>query len=101
VFFKINQILVAVPFTLYTYPVMLMTGSALFLKEKITFRKISALISALTGAVVIIGAKGHVDFTGIILAVAAAVIYSVYILISSKTINNPAPRGGVLKPPHE
>lgn len=71
---------------LYTYPVMVMTGSALFLKEKITFRKISALILASTGAVVIIGTKGHAGFTGIILAVASAVIYSVYILISSKTI---------------
>jgi len=71
---------------LYTYPVMVMIGSALFLKEKITFRKILALVFALTGAVVIIGTKGHAKSIGIILAVASAIIYSAYILISSKVI---------------
>lgn len=71
---------------LYTYPVMVMIGSALFLKEKITFRKILALGFALTGAVVIIGAKGSANSIGIILSVASAVVYSGYILISSKVI---------------
>ena len=71
---------------LYTYPALVMIGSAIFLKEKITVQKVISLCLALIGAFVIIGAEFHANPTGIVLSVLSAVFYSVYILISSKVV---------------
>lgn len=71
---------------LYTYPALVMIGSTIFLKEKITVQKVISLCLALIGAFVIIGAEFHANPTGIILSVLSAVFYSVYILISSQVV---------------
>lgn len=71
---------------LYTYPALVMIGSVLVLKERITAKKILSLILALTGAFVIIGAEFKANIIGITLAVLSAVFYSVYILVSSKVV---------------
>ena len=71
---------------LYTYPALVMIGSVLVLKERITAKKMLSLILALTGAFVIIGAEFKANIIGITLAVLSAVFYSVYILVSSKVV---------------
>lgn len=71
---------------LYTYPALVMIGSTIFLKEKITVQKVISLCLALIGAFVIIGAEFHANPTGIVLSVLSAVFYSVYILISSQVV---------------
>ncbi len=71
---------------IYTYPALVMIGSAIFLKERVTALKIVSLCLALMGAFVIIGAEFDASPPGIILAVLSAVFYSIYILINSKIV---------------
>lgn len=71
---------------IYTYPALVMIGSVIFLKERVTTLKIFSLILALVGAFVIIGAEFNASPPGIILAVLSAVFYSIYILINSKIV---------------
>lgn len=71
---------------LYTYPALVMLGSAAVFKEKITVKKISALCLALIGAFVIIGTKFDAGVRGVLLALLSAVFYSIYILISSRVV---------------
>lgn len=71
---------------LYTYPALVMLGSAAVFKERITARKAVSLCLALVGAFVIIGTKFSAGVVGIILAVLSSVFYSVYILVSSKVV---------------
>ena len=73
---------------LYTYPAMVMAGSVVFFKEKVTGSKILALFLALAGAFIIIGADFQTNFKGFAFAVLAAVIYSGYILVSSRIIKD-------------
>ena len=71
---------------LYTYPAMVMLGSAVFFKEKITPVKILCLVLALGGAFLIISSEFQTSLTGILLSVLCAVIYSLYILLSSRIV---------------
>lgn len=71
---------------LYTYPALVMMGSAIFLKERVTLPKVIALCLALGGACIIIGAEFQSNLIGIILSVLAALFYSSYIVISSKVV---------------
>jgi drug/metabolite transporter (DMT)-like permease len=71
---------------IYTYPALVMIGSAIFLKERITTQKIVSLVLAFVGAFIIIGAEFEASPPGIILAISSAVFYSIYILINSRII---------------
>lgn len=71
---------------LYLYPVIVTLLSIFILKEKITLRKITALILAVGGTVLVIGYQKGSDIRGILLGISAAVIYSVYILTSSDVL---------------
>ncbi|MCI9545596.1 MAG: DMT family transporter [Lachnospiraceae bacterium] len=71
---------------LYTYPALVMLGSAIFLKERVTMQKALSLCLALIGAFVIIGVEFRANPVGIVLSVLSAVFYSVYILITSKVV---------------
>ena len=71
---------------LYTHPAIVMIGSFVFFKEKITPQKLISLILALVGAFAIIGAEFDASLRGIILALMAALFYSAYILISSRAV---------------
>ena len=70
----------------YTYPALVMVGSAFFFRERITRQKVLALFLALVGAFVIMGAEFHANPKGIVFSVLAAVFYSAYILVSSRVI---------------
>lgn len=60
--------------------------TVLFLKDPITKIKTLALILALAGTMLTIGLDGGGQSLGIILAITAAIIYSVYIIVGSKVI---------------
>lgn len=70
----------------YTYPAMVMIGSVLFLKEKLTVGKLVSLCLAMVGAAIIIGTDYAANLLGIVLAVLSALLYSVYILINSRVV---------------
>ena len=67
---------------LYLYPIIVMLLSALFLSERITRPKIAAVVLALIGLALTVGPEGG-QVIGIVLAIAAAVIYSVYIIVGT------------------
>ena len=71
---------------LYLYPVIVTLISIFILKERITLRKITALILAVGGTILVIGFKKGSDIRGILLGISAAVIYSVYIITSSDVL---------------
>ncbi|MDX9802249.1 MAG: DMT family transporter [Spirochaetia bacterium] len=71
---------------LYLYPVFVTLLSIFILKEQITQRKIIALFLAVTGTILVIGIQKGTDIRGILLGISAAVIYSVYIITSSKVL---------------
>ena len=70
----------------YTYPALVMIGSVVFLKEKVTALKICSLCLALAGAALIIGTGSEANPLGVILAILSAILYSVYILINSRIV---------------
>ena len=67
---------------LYLYPMIVFILSAIFLKEKVTWIKVGALILALIGTGLTVGPAGG-QALGIIYAVASAAIYSVYIIVGT------------------
>jgi drug/metabolite transporter (DMT)-like permease len=68
---------------LYLYPVLVTVTSVVFLGERLTPVKLSALGLALVGTALTIGPAEGGRPLGIVLGAAAAVIYSVYILAGS------------------
>ena len=67
---------------LYLYPMIVFILSAIFLREKVTWVKVGALVLALAGTGLTVGPAGG-QALGIIYAVASAVIYSVYIIVGA------------------
>lgn len=71
---------------LYLYPAIVTVISVIFLKERVSKLKITALVLALAGTVLTIGPAGGGQPLGIILSLGAAFIYSIYILVGSKIV---------------
>jgi len=67
---------------LYLYPVFVAFGAALLYRERITLQKGLALGLALAGIALTVGPSGG-QVIGALLAVTAALIYSVYILVGA------------------
>ena len=67
---------------LYLYPTFVVILSAIFLREKATRAKIVALILALVGTALTVGPSGG-KLIGILLAISAALIYSIYIIVGA------------------
>lgn len=72
---------------LYLYPAFVFVLSVIFLREKITLVKIIALGLALLGAALTANPEGG-QLTGILLAIAAAAIYSVYIIVGTNVMRH-------------
>lgn len=77
---------------LYLFPALVLVLSVVFLGERLTVVKGGALVLALVGSVLTIGAAGGGRPLGIVLGLTAAVVYSVYIVIGSRL----TPRAGAL-----
>lgn len=72
---------------LYLYPIFVAILSAVFLREKPTRVKIAALIIAFVGTLLTVGPGGG-QLTGILLAIAAALIYSIYIIVGTNVMRH-------------
>jgi drug/metabolite transporter (DMT)-like permease len=74
---------------LYLYPAFVTLLAAIFLKKPVTLLKFVALSLTFGGTMLIIGMDGgRGQNLGIILAISAAVLYSIYIVVGSKVISN-------------
>lgn len=71
---------------LYIYPALVTTISAIFLKEHLTTMKIVALFLALSGTALTIQITSGGSIVGILLGIAAAVDYAIYILLGSRIV---------------
>ncbi len=67
---------------LYLYPMFVFILSVIFLHEKVTWVKVAALGLALVGTALTVGPAGG-QLTGVLFALAAAAVYSVYIIIGA------------------
>jgi drug/metabolite transporter (DMT)-like permease len=73
---------------LYIFPAIVTIISVVFLREKMTFAKFIAICLALSGCALIVGFSGTGNVKGVSLALTAAVIYSLYIIVGSRTIQS-------------
>ncbi len=78
---------------LYIYPALVTALSAIFLKEHLTPVKIVALFLALSGTALTIRITSGGSMLGILLGIAAAVDYAIYILLGSRIVRRSGPLG--------
>jgi drug/metabolite transporter (DMT)-like permease len=77
---------------LYLHPIFVAILSFIFNKEKLSKKIIIAVTLALTGIVMVLGSpKGEINLTGILFAVGAAVMYSIYIIIGDRVTKKVSP----------
>lgn len=75
---------------LYTSPVFVMLFSALFFKEKITLRKIIAIIVSFTGLALVTGVfngSSEMSAIGIVYGIVSAIGYALYSIFSRVSVN--------------
>lgn len=75
---------------LYLYPMFVFILSVVFLGEKITWLKVMAIVLALTGTALIVDPKGGQPL-GIFFSLAAALIYSGYIIVGTNVTRHVSP----------
>lgn len=78
---------------LYIYPALVTALSAIFLKEHLTRVKSIALFLALSGTALTIRLSSGGSLFGILLGIAAAVDYAIYILLGSRIVRRSSPLG--------
>jgi drug/metabolite transporter (DMT)-like permease len=78
---------------LYTYPVLVTLGAVLMGRERLTTRRVLALVAATAGTVLVLVGVGRLrfDVLGVGLAFGAAVTYTAYILVSDTVVNRLPP----------
>lgn len=77
---------------LYTYPVIVTLLSSFIYREKITKYKVISLIISSTGLVMVVGiAFNGLNYLGVFYGFMAAVVYSLYIVISNKFLSEVNP----------
>lgn len=72
---------------LYLYPMFVFILSVIVLREKVTWLKVTALILALVGTAMTVDPAGG-QLQGILLAICAALIYSVYIIVGTNVMKH-------------
>lgn len=72
---------------LYLYPTFVFVLSVIVLREKVTWLKVTALILALSGTALTVDPAGG-QLRGILLAVCAALIYSLYIIVGTSVMKH-------------
>jgi drug/metabolite transporter (DMT)-like permease len=75
---------------LYLYPMFVFVLSVMVLREKVSWLKVLALILALTGTALTVDPAGG-QLNGILLAISAALIYSVYIIVGTEVMKHASP----------
>jgi len=72
---------------LYLYPMFVFILSVIVLREKVTWIKVAALVLALIGTALTVDPEGG-QLQGILLAISAALIYSVYIIVGTNVMKH-------------
>lgn len=72
---------------LYLYPMFVFILSVIVLREKVTWVKVVAILIALVGTALTVDPAGG-ELTGVLLAIAAALIYSVYIIVGTNVMKH-------------
>ena len=75
---------------LYLYPMFVFVLSVIILRERVTWLKVAALVLALFGTALTVDPAGG-QLQGILLAICAALIYSVYIIIGTNVMKHVSP----------
>ena len=75
---------------LYLYPMFVFALSVMVLRERVTWLKVGALILALLGTALTVDPAGG-QLQGILLAICAALVYSVYIIIGTNVMKYVSP----------
>ncbi len=78
---------------LYIYPALVTVLAAIFLKEHLTRVKIIAIFLALSGTALTIRITSGGSLIGILLGIAAAVDYAIYILLGSRIVRHSGSMG--------
>ena len=88
---RIDASLVAL--LLYVYPVLVMIGAVVLGRERASRRRAWALGLALGGIVLVLSsaASGRFDWFGALLALGAAIVYTVYILVGDRATGDVPP----------
>jgi len=66
----------------FTFPVIVAAAAVALGREVLTRRRVVALVASSAGLVLVVGGAGALDPVGVALGLAAAVVYSGYILVS-------------------
>lgn len=72
---------------LYLYPMFVFILSVIFLREKVSWIKVLAIMLALVGTALTVDPAGG-KLIGILLAIASALIYSVYIIVGTNVMKH-------------
>ena len=75
---------------LYLYPMFVFVLSVIVLRETVTWLKVAALVLAIGGTALTVDPKGG-QLLGILFSVAAALIYSVYIIVGTNVMKHVSP----------
>jgi drug/metabolite transporter (DMT)-like permease len=77
---------------LYLYPVFVAILSSVVNKEKVSRQLLISILISLSGIAFVLGSPTeNINFTGILLAVAAAVVYSFYIIFGGRVVSQVSP----------
>ncbi len=78
---------------LYLYPALVVLGAALLGRERLTRGRVQALVLSSVGIALVLaaGEMSTVDTVGVLAAVASAVLYSTYTLVSDRVIEGRDP----------
>ena len=76
---------------LYTSPIWVMLMSVIFFKEKLTVRKIIALIMAFLGCVCISGFGGSVTLAGFMIGIGSGIGYGLYSILGAVALKRYSP----------
>jgi drug/metabolite transporter (DMT)-like permease len=72
---------------LYLYPALAMVLSVVFLRERLSRVKVGVLLLALVGTALTTGLVGGASALGVLLGIAAALLYAIYILVGSHVVH--------------
>ncbi len=75
---------------LYLYPFFVLILSVIVYRERVTFLKVAALLLALFGTALTVDPQGG-EAIGALMAIAAALIYSVYIIVGADVMKHVSP----------
>jgi drug/metabolite transporter (DMT)-like permease len=78
---------------LYTYPILVTVGAVLLGRERLTRRRLAALLAASAGTLLVLAGAGGAGFrpVGVLMAAGAAITYTVYILIADTIVDRVPP----------